>query len=65
MQGIAFGSIIIIALLYGTPILLFVWFVSYLIRAEKERRRLRLEVGRLAEEVALMRQEAARTADRG
>lgn len=39
------------------PLLGIIWFVRYLKNGAQERRRLRMEVSKLAEEVSLMRQQ--------
>ena len=49
---------IVIFIFFGIPILLIILFVRYLVRSNKERRRLRLEVGRLADELEQMRKNA-------
>lgn len=56
--------VILVLLVNAIPFLLLVWFVRYLIRSGRERRLLRLEVGKLAEEVALMRKDADENNDR-
>jgi len=68
MGGIGFGLIILVALLvtvvkWGLIIWGIVWLVRYLKRSREERQRLRLELGKLAEEVRLIRQELKDTKD--
>jgi len=46
---------ILFLLLWTLPILGIIWLVRYLLRAARERQRLRLELGKLAEEVHLLR----------
>jgi di/tricarboxylate transporter len=48
---------IVIFIFFGIPILLIILFVRYLVRSNKERRRLRLEVGNLADELEQMRKQ--------
>ena len=48
---------IVIFIFFGIPILLIILFVRYLVRSNKERRRLRLEVGKLADELEQMRKQ--------
>jgi len=43
-------------LLVCVPLLGIIWLIRYLIRSDKERRRLRLEVGKLADEVHRLQQ---------
>ena len=61
-MGIGVVFIIIIGLLvtvvkWGLIIWGIVWLVRYLKRSREERQRFRLELGKLAEEVSLIRQE--------
>jgi hypothetical protein len=44
-------SLLIIAIIYGVPVLLIVLFVRYVLRNKRENIRLRLEVGKLADEL--------------
>ena len=60
-MGIGFVFIILVGLLvtvvkWGLIIWGIVWLVRYLKRCREERQRLRLELGKLAEEVQLLRQ---------
>ena len=60
-MGIGFVFIILVGLLvtvvkWGLIIWGIVWLVRYLKRSREERQRLRLELGKLAEEVQLLRQ---------
>jgi type II secretory pathway pseudopilin PulG len=48
-------ELIVVLIVFGIPILLIVLFVRYLSRSSKERQRLRLEVGKLADELEQMR----------
>ena len=50
-------SLLLVPIVYALPIVVIVWLIRYLIRAAQERQRLRLEVGKLAEEVHQIRQE--------
>jgi len=61
-MGIGVGLIVVLAILltlvkWGLIIWGIVWLVRYLKRSREERQRLRLELGKLAEEVQLLRQE--------
>jgi len=61
-MGIGFVFIILVGLLvtvvkWGLIIWGIVWLVRYLKRSGEERQRFRLELGKLAEEVHLLRQE--------
>ncbi|MHC4309368.1 MAG: hypothetical protein ACYSSN_05445 [Planctomycetota bacterium] len=61
-MGIGFIFIILVGLLvtvikWGLIIWGIVWLVRYLKRCREERQRFRLELGKLAEEVCLIRQE--------
>ncbi len=67
-MNIGFVLIILVALLvtvvkWGLIIWGIVWLVRYLKRSREERQRLRLELGKLAEEVRLIRQELRGTKD--
>ena len=67
-MGIGFVFIILVGLLvtvvkWGLIIWGIVWLVRYLKRSGEERQRLRLELGKLAEEVRLIRQELEGTKD--
>jgi len=42
-------------IVYGIPIVLIVMFVKHVVRTDKEMRRLRLEVGKLADELEQVR----------
>jgi len=51
--------ILITALIfYGIPLVLIVLFVRYVVRSDKERRRLRLEVSKLADELEQVRKQS-------
>jgi len=50
-------ELLIILIYLGVPILLIILFVRYLVRSNKERRRLRLEVGKLADELEQVRKQ--------
>jgi biopolymer transport protein ExbB/TolQ len=59
-MGIGVGLIVVLAILltlvkWGLIIWGIVWLVRYLKRSREERQRLRLELGKLAEEVQLLR----------
>jgi len=61
-MGIGVGLIVVLAILltlvkWGLIIWGIVWLIRYLKRSREERQRLRLELGKLAEEVQLLRQE--------
>jgi uncharacterized membrane-anchored protein YhcB (DUF1043 family) len=51
-------ELIVILVVLGIPILLIVLFFRYLSRSSKERQRLRLELGKLADELEQMRRKA-------
>lgn len=53
MLGIA--ELAIILLIYLVPVLLAIWFIRYLLEMSRERRRLRLEVSKLAHELEGLR----------
>jgi hypothetical protein len=46
---------------YGIPIVLIVMFVKHVVRTDKEMRRLRLEVGKLADELEQVRKKGTGT----
>jgi hypothetical protein len=50
-----FVEMLIVVTVAAVPWLLAVWFVRYLIEMSRERRRLRLEVSKLAHEIEAMR----------
>jgi hypothetical protein len=54
--AILFGLLVTI-IKWGLIIWGIVWFVRYLKRSNEEKQRLRLELGKLAEEVSLIRKE--------
>lgn len=67
-MGIGFVFIILVGLLvtvvkWGLIIWGIVWLVRYLKRSGEERQRFRLELGKLAEEVRLIRQKLKGTKD--
>lgn len=49
------GSMLIILIFYGLPVVLIILFVRLLLRNKRENVRLRLEVGKLADELEQMR----------
>ena len=49
-------SILFLFLFYALPLLGIIWLIRYLIRSARERRLLRLEVGKLADEVHQLQQ---------
>jgi hypothetical protein len=51
-------EILIILITLGIPILLIVLLVKYLARGSKERQKLRLELGKLADELEQVRKQA-------
>jgi len=55
IYSVAWGSLLMVMLFWGLLILGIIWLVRYLRRAARERQRLRLELGKLAEEVHLLR----------
>jgi len=55
MFGIGVAEIIIVLLIYLVPLILLVWFVRYMLEMARERRRLRLEVSKLAHELEGLR----------
>lgn len=50
-------ELIIVFIFLGVPVLLIVLFVRYLLRNKRENVRLRLEVGKLADEIEQMRKQ--------
>lgn len=61
-MGIGVGLIVVLAILltlvkWGLIIWGIVWLVRYLKRSQEEKQRFRLELGKLADEVQLLRQE--------
>jgi biopolymer transport protein ExbB/TolQ len=61
-MGIGVGLIVVLAILltlvkWGLIIWGIVWLVRYLRRGQEEKQRFRLELGKLADEVQLLRQE--------
>ena len=67
-MGIGFVFIILVGLLvtvikWGLIIWGIVWLIRYLKHSREERQRLRIELGKLAEEVHLIRQELESTKD--
>ena len=55
MSWVSFGGLLIILVVFGIPVVLIVLFVKHLVRSNEERRRLRLEVGKLADELEQVR----------
>jgi hypothetical protein len=51
-------ELFVILIVLGVPVVLIVLLVRYALRASTESRRLRLEVGKLADELAQMRKQA-------
>lgn len=49
--------VFIIFIVYGIPIFLVIWFARLLLRNKRENVRLRLEVGKLADELEQMRKQ--------
>ncbi len=54
---VSFGGLLIILVVFGIPVVLIVLFVKHLVRSNEERRRLRLEVGKLADELEQVRKQ--------
>ena len=50
-----FFEVIIVILISAIPWILAVWFIKYLVEMSRERRRLRLEVSKLAHELEGLR----------
>ena len=50
-------ELLIIFIIFGIPVLLIVLFMVYVVRGSKERRRLRLELGKLADELEQVRKQ--------
>ena len=50
--------LVVSVIAFGIPVLLVVLFVRYVLRSNRERRRLRLELGKLADELEQMRKQA-------
>ena len=51
-------ELIVIFIVFSVPVLLIILLVRYLVRSDKERRRLRLEVSKLADEVEQKRKQS-------
>lgn len=51
-------ELLVILFVYGVPVVVIVLVVRYALRASRESRRLRLEVGKLADELEQMRKKA-------
>jgi uncharacterized membrane-anchored protein YhcB (DUF1043 family) len=51
-------ELIVMLIVLGIPVLLIVLFVRYLSRSNKERQRMRLELGKLADELEQVRKQA-------
>jgi len=51
-------SLLIILVVLGIPVFLIVFFVRYLSRSSKERQKMRLELGKLADELEQVRKQA-------
>ncbi len=51
-------ELLIILFVWGIPVVLIVFVVRYALRTSRESRRLRLEVGKLADELEQMRKKA-------
>jgi len=54
-------ELIIIFVFFGVPVLLIILFARFLLRNKRENVRLRLEVGKLADELEQMRKQAKGT----
>ena len=54
--GLGMLEIALLCVFYAVLLFGIIWFVRYLIRSERDRRRLRLEVAKLADEVQRLRQ---------
>ena len=52
------GPFVLMLLVWGLLFFGAIWLIRYLMRSAKEHRRLRLEVGKLAEEIHRLRQDA-------
>ena len=50
-------ELLIVLILFGIPVLLIILFARFLLRNKRENVRLRLEVGKLAEELEQMRKQ--------
>ena len=50
-------EILIVLVVFGVPIILIIVFLKLLVRSRKEKIRLRLEVGKLANEIEKMRKQ--------
>ena len=57
MSWVSFGGLLIILVVFGIPVVLIVLCVKQLVRSNEERRRLRLEVGKLADELEQVRKQ--------
>jgi len=57
------GSILVILAFFGIPIVLIVVFLRLLLRNKKENIRLRLEVGKLADEIEKVRKQKSNKSD--
>ena len=50
-------EILIVIILFVIPVVLIILFVKYLVRRNEEKRRLRLEVGKLSDELEKLRKQ--------
>jgi hypothetical protein len=50
-------ELIVILVVWALPVLVVVWVVRHVLRSDRERRRLRLEVGKLADELERTRKQ--------
>ena len=51
-------ELLVILILFGVPVLLVVWFVKSVLRNKKENIRLRLELGKLADQLEQIKKQA-------
>jgi len=56
-RGQSIKAIFALLVIFGIPVVLIVLFVGYVIRSNKERQKIRLELGKLADELEQMRKQ--------
>ncbi len=57
LWGIALLPVLMLLICWGIPIYLIYLFIRFLIQTDRERRKLRLEVGKLADEIQQLKQQ--------
>ena len=58
-------ELVVILAVWALPVLVVVWVVRHVLRSDRERRRLRLEVGKLADELERIRKQKDNQSERG